>query len=247
MANYNFVNASVPDQLKPAYEDKGTNWQLNTFTTQHPVFDPATSLFVVWLFPNDVFNFFATGELPGTAMGSPGGAGTVEQLIGNGVRNILETVGYLASLGAQHFLVPNMPDLGKTPAFLGTPTQGSMTALSYGFNSLLATYLTDLDSALASAEIVQFDTFGEFNKVIDNPGAYGFEVTDKACVDNLLNRLCNAENMDKWVFWDSVHPTTSAHAVLGREFAAAIPEPGTVLLLALGLFGIAASRKRKTQ
>lgn len=244
VANYNSVNPGVPVTLQPIYTDLGNNWQLNTFAAQSPVFDPASSLFVVWLFPNDVFNYAVTGNLPGTATGLPGDAGTVEQLIGNGVGNILSTVNYLASIGAQHFLVPNMPDLGQTPAFLGMPNQADMTALSSAFDLYLAQGLTTLDAALTSAEIVQFDTFGEFNRILADPGAYGFEVTDKACVDNLASGLCNPGNWDKWVFWDSVHPTTSAHAVLGREFAAAVPEPGTIFLLAIGLFGIAVSRKR---
>jgi len=40
---------------------------LQTFTQQHPVFDPATSLFVVWLFPNDLFNLFSSVEHPAKA------------------------------------------------------------------------------------------------------------------------------------------------------------------------------------
>ncbi len=246
VANYNSVSNSVPGFLQPAYDNLGNNWQLQTFTAQNPVFDPATSLFVVWLFPNDLFNYSQTGgQLPGTALGgAPGTLGTVEDLIGNGVNNILSTVGYLASLGAQHFLVPNMPDLGNTPAYVGTPGAAEMTALSSAFDLYLAQGLTALDAELTSAEIVQFDTFGVLNKILANPGAYGFEFTDKACVDNLASGLCNPGNWDKWVFWDSVHPTTSAHAVLGQEFAASVPEPGTIFLLAIALFAMALARRR---
>ena len=244
VANYNSVNTNVPGFLQPAYDNLGNNWQLQTFTAQHPVFDPATSLFVVWLFPNDLFNYAQTGQLPGTATGSPGGAGTVDQLVANGVGNILTTVQYLASLGAQHFLVPNMPDLGSTPGYIGTPGAAQMTALSSAFDFYLGQGLTALDAALTSAEIVQFDTFGVLNRILANPGAYGFEVTDKACVVNLASGLCNPGNWDKWVFWDSAHPTTSAHALLGREFAASVPEPGTVFLLAIALLAMAVSRRR---
>ena len=247
LANYNSVNPSAPGFVQPAYDNLGNNWQLQTFTAQHPVFDPATSLFVVWLFPNDLFNYAQTGQLPGTATGSPGGAGTVEQLIANGVGNILTTVQYLASLGAQHFLVPNMPDLGSTPAYVGTPGAADMTALSMAFDLYLGQGLTALDAALTSAEIVQFDTFGVLNRILANPGAYGFEFTDKACVDNLASGLCNPGNWDKWVFWDSVHPTTSAHAVLGQEFAASVPEPGTIFLLAIALLAMAVARRRLVQ
>jgi len=244
LANYNSVNPSAPGFVQPAYDNLGNNWQLQTFTAQHPVFDPATSLFVVWLFPNDLFNYAQTGQLPGTATGSPGGAGTVEQLIANGVGNILTTVQYLASLGAQHFLVPNLPDVGSTPGYVGTPGAADMTALSMAFDLYLGQGLTALDAALTSAEIVQFDTFGVLNRILANPGAYGFEFTDKACVDNLASGLCNPGNWDKWVFWDSVHPTTSAHAVLGREFAASVPEPGTIFLLAIALLAMALARRR---
>ncbi len=103
--------------LKPAYFQKSNAWQLSTYASQSPVFDPATSLFVVWLFPNDVFYADKTGMLPGVVPGSPGGA----NLVANGIANILTTVQTLALGGAQHFLVPNMPDLGMTPDFLNTP------------------------------------------------------------------------------------------------------------------------------
>jgi len=244
VANYNSVNPSVPGFLQPAYENLGNNWQLQTFAAQHPVFDPATSLFVVWLFGNDLYYYSDTGKLPGTATGSPGGAGTVDEFIANGVGNILTTVKYLASLGAQHFLVPNLPDVGSTPGYVGTPGAADMTALSMAFDLYLAQGLTALDAELTSAEIVQFDTFGVLNKILANPGAYGFEFTDKACVDNLASGLCNPGNWDKWVFWAGAHPTTSAHALLGREFAASVPEPGTIFLLAIAFLAMAVARRR---
>jgi hypothetical protein len=75
LESYNSVNASVPPALQPAYAQKGNPWQLAQFAAPNPVFDPATSLFVVWFFPNDVFYFGQTGLLPGTALGVPGGPG----------------------------------------------------------------------------------------------------------------------------------------------------------------------------
>lgn len=251
LESFNSVTPST-GALAPAYNQLSNNWQLNDFASQLAggrTFDPATSLFVVWLFPNDVF-YSATGSTPGT-VGCPDNAtgpcvgspliGGYPQLIGNGVTNILTTVAYLASLGAQHFLVPNMPDLGKTPEFSGTSGEAGLTALTVGFNSTLAYYLSLLDTSLTSAEIVQFDTFGAFDRIRQDPGAYGIKNATQQCIQNYA--ACAADNF-QWAFWDGVHPTTYAHSILGAEFRAAVPEPESILLLAIGLLGIFVTRRR---
>src|SRR4029453_11761935 len=112
-------------------------------------FDPSSSLFVLWGFANDVFTNSVVGLDPAT-------------LIATGVQNITSAIMTLAGEGAQHFLVPNMSDLGATPEFRGTPEAGALTALTLGFNAVLAGALTSLDLALSTVEIVQFDTYTAF-------------------------------------------------------------------------------------
>jgi phospholipase/lecithinase/hemolysin len=133
-----------------------------------------------------------------------------------------------------------MPDLAKTPDGNGDL---ALTALTQGFNFNLAQALTLLDAALTSAEIVQFDTYRFFNDAIANPGVYGFTNTTERCIDNLLNGRCNPDD-NTWLFWDGSHPTTYAHGILGAEFRAAVPEPESILLLAIGLLGIFVTRRR---
>ena len=233
LASFNSVNDSVPNFLKPAFANYSNAWQLQTFADQQPSFNPATSLFVVWLFPNDVLYLGATGMLPGVVPGSPGGT----DLISNGIANILTTIGTLAQAGAEHFLVPNMADLGLTPAFAGTPQGGSLSLLTGAFNSNLAAQLTALDAMLA-AEIVQFDTNGSFARIRADPLAYGFDNTTDSCVANLANGLCNPGNWDRWLFWDGVHPTTHTHQVLASQFAMAVPEPSSVASLMIALLAL---------
>lgn len=234
LESYNAVNPNT-GALAPVFAQKSNTWQLATFAAQNRVFDPASSLFVVWLFPNDAFYYATTGQLPGTVAGGAGGPGSVSQLIGNGINNIIGTVLALAASGAQHFLVPNMPDLGATPAFLGDV---ALSALSSAFNDNLRLALTALDAALPSAEIVQFDTAAAFRDILDNSAAYGLTNTRTACV---ADPACNP---DTWLFWDGVHPTTATDRILAAKFRAAIPEPTTTALFAGGLLLILALRWR---
>ncbi len=239
LESFNAVNNNVPDALKPAYVQKSNAWQLSTFASQSPAFDPATSLFVVWLFPNDVFYADKTGMLPGVVPGSPGGA----NVVANGIANILTTVQTLALGGAQHFLVPNMPDLGMTPEFLNTPAAPALSGLTALFNSNLAQQLTLLDTALTGAEIVQFDTAALFNQLTADPGAFGFDVADQQCIQNLTNGKCDPS---RWVFWDGVHPTTSAHQAIAQQFrAAVVPEPQSYALLIFGLMSLGWMTRRR--
>jgi phospholipase/lecithinase/hemolysin len=213
------------------FADKGAAWQLAAFHDQAPAFDPDTSLFLVWLFANDVFYASTTGSLPGTVPGSADGA----DVISNGVANIVAIVQDLADAGARHLLVPTMVDLGLTPEFHG---DASLSALTDAFNTALVIALTDLDAQLTAVDIVSFDINAAFADILANAEAYGFKVTDEACVLNP-----GACDPDTWMFWDGVHPSTRTHEILARRLFEAVPEPASVLLVALGLFGLSA-RKR---
>ena len=232
-ANLNEVNAAyVPSDLRPAYAGFGNAWQLQTFAGA-PAFDPATSLFVVWLFPNDAFYANQTGELPGSITGSP-----APNVVANGIANILTTIQILAAAGAQHFLVPNTPDLGEAPAFRETMQGDALSNLTALFNTNLKIQLDLLDQLL-SADIVQFDTAAAFDAVLKNPAAYGFTNTTESCVANLANGRCSPDTWDTWLFWDEVHPTTATHRLLGTQFRAALPEPPSLWLLAAALLALA--------
>lgn len=223
--NFNSINPNVPLALQPWFWAQGgvANQVAQFAGGCSGCFNPADSLFVVWAFPNDVFANAAFGLPPAT-------------LIANGVSNITNAILALAGEGAQHFLVPNMPDLGATPEF---PGYADLTGLTMAFDAALAGALTALDQAL-SAEITLFDTFSTFHNITQNPGAYGFTNVTDACVNNLANGQCDPNT---WLFWDGVHPTTAGHALLGAQFAAAVPEPAGLWLFMVALLWLAMSRR----
>lgn len=234
--NFNSVNPGVPTtEMKTWFASQGgVTSQVAQFADgcNNCITDPATSLFVVWAFANDVFynGALATAGFP---------YATPTELITAGITNITNAIQALAGEGAQHFLIPNLPDLGITPNFLGTGLAGDMTNLSMAYNYALAGALNALGSAMSSIEIVQFDVFGLFGDVVANPAQYGFSNVTEQCVQNLSNGRCDPNT---WLFWDSVHPTAAGHALLGERFAAAVPEPATWWLMLPALVLLARRR-----
>ena len=143
--------------------------------------------------------------------------------------NVAGHVQTLLLAGAEHILVPNLPNIGLTPFanIAGVATESQF--FSAVFNASLESLLNDLIVSFQSANIVQFDTFSFFEDVVNYPNSFGFLNAQDGC---LLVACTVPEN---FVYWDDFHPTTQAHSVLAAAFANAIPLPGTIFLFAIGL------------
>ena len=75
--------------LNGLYANKGNAWQLNHFGTS-TIFDPNTSLFTLWLYPNDIFSF---NNSPLLSAGTSNGA--------NGTPTTFNAIPALCSRGRQ--------------------------------------------------------------------------------------------------------------------------------------------------
>ena len=163
----------------------------------------STALFVVWGGAND---FFSLGD-PTVA-----------------AANVDSIVSSLQALGAQHILVPGLPDLGLTPEFYKNPYA---TGFSNVFNQQL---LAGLPKGA-----VYFDTYSLLNAITANPAAYGFKDVTDPCFNATAMTLCS--NPNQYLFFDGVHPTTAADSILAAQFAVAAgvtPEPSSLILVTSG-------------
>ncbi len=223
--------------LNAAFANKGNASQLIQFGSRS--FDADTSLFTIWLFPNDVFFYSNSGgtsagtydNIDGTNVGF-----SLAQVPDLAVSNIVGSIENLANKGAKHFLIANSPNLSQVPALLGSP---GMAFLSNDFNTKLANAITSLAANKPELDLTLFHVDQTLNAIISNPGSYGFSNVNQSCLGGPLG-LTPCATPGEYVFWDGFHPTTKAHAVLGQQMANAVPGPLPVLG---GLAGLGWSRR----
>jgi phospholipase/lecithinase/hemolysin len=152
--------------------------------------------------------------------------------VAQGVMDMLTIIGALQLAGAQHILVPGMPDLGLTPAYYGV---ASATAFSFAFDQALQ---ADLPKG-----VTYFDTLGFMHLVVSNPGAFGFTDVADPCLVDMNQPPC--VNPNQYLFWDVLHPTTAADQILAAEFASAVPEPSALLMFGTAAVGLAEMLRRR--
>jgi len=231
--NYNFtVDSPTGLTNYPTVANTGIAQQIAQYKENStPVADQ--TLFLLWGGPNDIFLGLATRP------------GDMSNVISGALTAMAYNIQTLVGLGAEHILVPGMPDLGKTPAALeaGPDAPALMSQISAGYNLGLTDLLDTLDNLLADTLLYRFDTAAFLNQVTANPAAYGFTNITEACPTAVWS---TDPECTGYLYFDNVHPSTAGHRLLAGQFAAAAPAPETYALMLLGLavIGWSSSRRR---
>ena len=220
-----------------ALQHTGIQVQVGEYLTNGPLVNQSRALYLVFGGPNDLVLAHFMGDDIAAAAGAA-------------VANLVGAIEALALSGGQHFLVPNMVDLGQTPEFVGTDLQGPLRLLVEGFNAALADAMAQLEAGLDGAglavDISIFDTFSAFDSVLNDPGAFGLTNTTQGCLDNLEAFLAGCPG---YLFFDFTHPTTFIHQILGEGLLAAAPSvpslpAGVLVLVGAGLLALIGRSRR---
>ena len=205
--------------------------QVNSFLSGAPTVLAGSGLYVIAIGGNDVRG---AGD---AVAADPANAATI---IGTAAANYAAGVGSmvdaLQARGAVNIVVWGVPDVGRSPAALaaGPAAAGAASFISNSFNGALQGRL-----AGETFGVRYFDVAGTLSGVFASPSSFGFSNVTDAC------GAVAGCNPSTYVFWDAIHPTSAAQALVAGAMLTAVPEPASVLLMALGVAGLIAARRRQ--
>ncbi len=209
------------ENLPPALGEPGFPVQLPSFLSEVTEFQATGQHFTssdvvsVWVGANDYFATLAlvNAHLANATTAITNAVTTVATQTATGVTA-------LNALGAQRFLVFNLPPLGVTPEFNqdGAAVVAETDAVSSAHDSTLAAYMSGVHAS-TGANIIVVNTAQLFDELLANPAAYGKTNTTQACIDVAACVTASTAVQNQYVFWDAVHPTTGTHAIIAAYAA----------------------------
>lgn len=122
--------------------------------------------------------------------------------------------------GANKFLILNVPDIGLVPAVkaFGQGVSDLATLLTEQFNKALYS-LPAL--SVSGVDVIKLDLFAKLRSFVTTPGDFGFTNVDTPCVNpDQPPFIC--QKPDTYLFWDGIHPTKAAHAIIAQDAVQAI-------------------------
>jgi phospholipase/lecithinase/hemolysin len=189
--------------------------QVGAFLADANFVAPAGALYAIEMGGNDIRD-----ALDAFSQGQDGGA-----IIQAAVFSIAQQITTLHAAGAREFLVWNAPDLGLTPAVLALDAAMPGVApfasqLTQAFNDSLGGALALL-SLLPGIHITELDAYQLMHDIVANPAAFALTNATSACITPGVPPFA-CTNPDEYLFWDGIHPTTAAHAIIAHEAAAVL-------------------------
>lgn len=149
-----------------------------------------------------------------------------DTMINQAITSIQQSMASLEKAGAATFLVINAPNIGIIPEtrlieeLSGiTDLKRSARKISKQFSSELHAMLSQMEDE-SELEIIEFNLFKFFNKLIKHADRYGFTNTQDGCFSSVnfsFHPLCdNGQNFDQFIFFDEIHPTARVHELTGQ-------------------------------
>ncbi len=180
-----------------------------------PDYRPENTLFTVLTGGNDLVNYRRSPK--------------------QAARAVSDSLNKLAQSGAKHIVLLNLPDVSRAPVFSTRNDAARVAREVRMFNELLIGVVAELRAYYGETLNVEiFDAYTLFDDLMTNPERYGFDDATHSCLDirnptslsYIRSQTPRADCRDpgRFVFWDTLHPSTRTHAWLALKLAKHIRE-----------------------
>jgi outer membrane lipase/esterase len=231
----------------------GLDQQILAYLGANPGNAAADDLYVIMIGGNNILPAVtAAGNAAGAAAAAGGNAQAVNAAFGAVVasevnRGLTDIANAVLSLNknrnATHFLIANMPDVGGTPDVIaqGNAAVAGVDIVVNAWNGAFAPSVRNLGLGLG----VDIDVLDLYGLATADPKTYfaqGFTNLTDTCFATATLPL---QDCRTYFFSDGFHPTAAAHNVIARTAINALPVPGSLALVLLGVFGFFGFRHKK--
>ncbi len=172
-------------------------------------------VFVLLAGANDLLNTVANPATQNGPALTAAGQATAQTVAGH--------VQTLLALGAKNLVVVNLPNIGNTPRFLtgsGSPARTIIEQGSLAFNAELRSRIAAL-TIPSNVNVTLFDLGSVFDFIRANASAYGFSVINQEYL-GILQAGGNPGDINGYMFFDGIHPTTRTHQILANAMTEAL-------------------------
>ena len=215
--NYAFSFARArnvePDPMEPSLFDQVQDWKDNGYCTGNPTNTMNDTLFIMDSGYRDALDLLMAGDQD-----------EKNAIIEGWLSGIAANIFQLYQCGADNLLVAYMPDMAGPIV----PPEGkaNATAASAMFNYTLLQPVLDIYSSepfFMNISAVDFFAYSLFLK--SDPGAFGFTNVTDACITPDVTQGAICDDPDTYFWWDALHPTKKAHALLAQFALGQLPVP----------------------
>jgi outer membrane lipase/esterase len=230
------------------------NWNGSAFSSSLSRAADPNALYVVVAGGNDLRD--ARSANPGNTAGDVAARTAAAAATAQGVAN---AVGLLAQAGARHFLVSNLPDLGRSPEAIVNGVEAASSDVTARFNAALAMAMGGLDAAFFGATGIDLDirsmdlaglSDSVFQDATTNGGQfYGISNVSTPCINPVAPGAYYFPGSDDSAcgnagFSDDLHPSAAFHRLIGQLALSTVPVPAPLALVLAGLALLAVQRRR---
>jgi phospholipase/lecithinase/hemolysin len=198
--NYAVAGARANDRADTGAIDMGD--EVDAFLSDFEGNAPSDALYVIEFGANDINDALlqANPALIDAALGAIG-----------------ENIQVLYMAGARNFLVMSAPDMGLTPLVQSLGVGPFVSGVSSEFNLALQFLVLAPLQALPGIQIRYFDLYAAVDDLYANYDTlYGMTERSLPCVTpDVPPFVC--QRPDQYLFWDGIHPTRAAHAILADK------------------------------